>query len=100
MHILIINFNLKNLTHDEYQSICNDVANDFASIPGLVSKKWLSNKKSNTYGGVYLWENKASMDDYINSELYKSLKHNPCFDNIVTNDFEMLPEPSKATRAI
>ena len=100
MHILIINFNLNNLTHDEYQSICNDVANDFASIPGLISKKWLANKELNTYGGIYLWKNKASMDDYINSELYKSLKDNPCFDNVIARDFDMLSEPSKTTRSI
>ena len=100
MHILIINFNLKNLNRDEYESICDGVSNDFASIPGLISKKWLANEQTNTYGGVYLWENKQSMTDYKNSDLYKSLGNNPAFVNIQATDFEMLSGPSKTTRAI
>lgn len=97
MHILIINFNLNNLSRTEYEAVCNEVSAAFAAVPGLISKKWLANEDTNTYGGVYLWENKQAMLDYQASELYESLGSNPAFADIIATDFELLSGPSKVT---
>ena len=97
MHILIINFNLNGITRAQYEGVCGEVAADFAAVPGLVSKKWLANEETNTYGGVYLWKDKQAMLDYQQSELYNSLGSNPAFANITATDFEMLAGPSKVT---
>ena len=63
MHILIINFNLHELPRADYEAVCDEVSEAFASIPGLVSKKWLANEETNTYGGVYLFEHRQAMLD-------------------------------------
>ena len=97
MHILIINFNLNNLPRSEYEAVCDEVSSAFAAVPGLISKKWLANEETNTYGGVYLWENKQAMLDYQASELYESLGSNPAFADIIATDFELLSGPSKVT---
>ena len=97
MHILIINFNLHDLPRTDYEAVCNEVSEAFAAIPGLISKKWLANGETNTYGGVYLFTDRQAMVDYQASELYKSLGENPAFVNITATDFEMLPGPSKVT---
>jgi hypothetical protein len=97
MHILIINFNLNDLPRAGYEAVCNEVSAAFAAVPGLISKKWLANEDTNTYGGVYLWQDKQSMLNYQASELYSSLGSNPAFINITATDFEMLHEPSKVT---
>ena len=97
MHILIINFNLNDITRAEYEAVCAEVAPEFAAIPGLVSKKWLPNEASNTYGGVYLFENEQAMLDYQDSELFRSVAGNPAFVNASATPFEMLAAPSKVT---
>ncbi|MCH2161585.1 MAG: YdhR family protein [Phycisphaerales bacterium] len=97
MHILIINFQLNGINRDQYEAVCNEVAEAFAAVPGLVSKKWLANEEDNTYGGVYLFENRQAMLDYQASELYRGLGSNPAFANITVTDFEMIPGPSKVT---
>ncbi|MCH2134657.1 MAG: YdhR family protein [Phycisphaerales bacterium] len=97
MHILIINFNLNDISRTDYEAVCDEVAEAFAGIPGLVSKKWLANDDTNTYGGVYLFESRQAMQDYTNSELFASLGSNPAFANITITDFEMLPGPSRVT---
>ena len=71
MHILIINFQLNGINRDQYEAVCNEVAEAFAAVPGLVSKKWLANEEDNTYGGVYLFENRQAMLDYQASELFR-----------------------------
>ena len=100
MHILIINFNLHEMSRDQYLEVCDEVATAFADLPGLISKQWLANEETNTYGGVYLWQDRQAMLDYKGSELYSQLGNNPAFVNITATDFELLAEPSKVTRAI
>ena len=100
MHILIINFNLHELSYTEYLEVCDEVSEAFAAVPGLISKKWVANQETNTYGGVYLFQDQQAMLDYKNSELFEQLGSNPAFANITATDFDMLDGPSKVTRGI
>ena len=100
MHILIINFHLNQLSQEQYESVCNEVAENFADIPGLVSKHWLSNEQTNTYGGVYVWKDHESLLDYKQSEIFKSILENPAFDNVQALDFEVLAQPSRVTGVV
>ena len=54
MHILVINFSLEGLPHEEYLKIADELAPVFAGVPGLCSKVWLADQENNTYGGVIL----------------------------------------------
>ena len=97
MHILIINFNLNELSRSQYEGVCDELAATFAAVPGLISKTWLANEETNTYGGVYLWKDKQAMLDYQASELYAGIGANPALANITATDFEVLENPSKVT---
>jgi len=97
MHILIINFNLEGLAHEQYAQACEPLAPVFAGIPGLITKHWLANEESNTYGGVYLWRDRQAMLDYKASEIFTQIANNPAFTNLTTTDFAMLEGPSKVT---
>jgi len=97
MHILIINFNLHELSREQYEGVCDELASTFAAVPGLISKTWLANEETNTYGGVYLWEDKQAMLNYQDSELYAGIGANPALVNITATDFEVIEAPSKVT---
>jgi len=97
MHILIINFNLNELSRAQYEGVCDELASTFAAVPGLISKTWLANEDTNTYGGVYLWEDKQAMQDFKGSELYAGVGANPALVNITSTDFEVMAGPSKVT---
>ncbi len=100
MHIQIINCNLNNLSHDDYAGACNEIAQTFADLPGLISKHWLANEETNTYGGVYFWESKEDMQEYINSEVFSQVANNPSFANATSKDFAILEAPTKTTRGL
>jgi len=97
MHILVINFNLHDLSREQYEGVCDELASTFASIPGLISKTWLANEETNTYGGVYLWDNRAAMEAYKAGEIFASIGANPALINVTATDFEVLAGPSKVT---
>ena len=96
--IQMVNFNLEGITHDDFMGVANEVAPNFAPLPGLVSKVWLSDESNNTYGGVYSWNNEQGMDSYQDGELYAgALANNPNFVNLSDKGFDVLPGPSGVT---
>ena len=97
MHILIINFNLHEISGEQYESVCDELAPTFAAVPGLISKTWLANEQTNTYGGVYLWESREAMETYMAGEIFASIGANPALVNVTTKDFEVIAGPSKVT---
>ena len=97
MHILIINFNLKDLSREQFEEECQGLAQTFADISGLITKTWLANEETNTYGGVYHFENKKAMLEYKKSEIFSEIGGNPAFINHIITDFEILKGPSKVT---
>ncbi|MDA7629026.1 YdhR family protein [Verrucomicrobia bacterium] len=100
MHIQIINFNLNDLSHEDYSRACNDIAQNFADLPGLISKHWLANEDTNTYGGVYFWESREAMENYLQSEVFAQVANNPAFANAASKDFAILEGPTKTTRGV
>jgi len=99
MHVLVVNFQLDGLSPDQYEEICHELAPEFAAIPGLVSKHWLVNDLTGTYGGVYVFESHQAFLDYQGSKLFASVAGNPAFANFSAKDFGVLAGPSAVTGA-
>lgn len=98
-YIQVINFNLEGITRDDFMGVADEVAPNFAQLPGLISKAFLSDEASNTYGGVYYWESQKDCEAYRASELYaQALANNPNFTNLSDKGFDVLEGPSQVTR--
>ena len=98
MHIQVINFNLEGITRTEYEAVCNELAEAFAALPGLISKHWLADDENNTYGGVYIWESKDAYERYLQSELFAGVGANPALINITSKDYDVIEAPTRVTR--
>jgi heme-degrading monooxygenase HmoA len=99
MHVQIVSFHLKGMTEAEFRAMSDQLAPTFASVPGLISKTWLADAGTNTYGGVYLWDSEASCHAYQASELFKAVKSHRNFAEVSSREFGVLDGPSKVTRA-
>jgi hypothetical protein len=53
VHIQVVDFELNDIDEQQYRQECDQFAPLFAAIPGLISKVWLVDRSTNTYGGVY-----------------------------------------------
>jgi heme-degrading monooxygenase HmoA len=98
MHIQIVNFNLKDLSDRDYRTACDGWAPAFAAVPGLISKVWLADEATNTYGGVYSWADRAAMEAFASSDLFKAVVGNPNLVNITSRDFSVLEGPGVVTQ--
>ena len=99
MIIQVVTFNLKDLGDAEYRTACDGLAQDLARVPGLISKVWLADEASNTYGGVYTWVDERALDAFAQSPLFRAFATNPNFANITSTVFGILEGPSQVTRA-
>src|SRR5256885_16422690 len=100
MHIQIVNFKLKGLSRTDYEALCEQVAPAFAAIPGLVSKVWLADQSTNTYGGVYTWRDREAMQDFLASELFREVGADPHVKDLTSRGFGVLETPTQVTRGL
>lgn len=100
MHIQVFNFQLKHMTEVEYRVACDELAPAFAAVPGLLTKVWLANPETNTYGGVYTWRDRRAMEDFATTELFAAVLNHPNLDGITSKDFAVIEAPTHVTRGL
>jgi hypothetical protein len=99
VHIQVVNFNLNVMTDSEYcQASEQEFGPAFANVDGLLAKVWLRDPATNTYGGVYAWKDKQAMTEFAKSDLFKAFVTSPNFVNITSRDYEVMEQPTRATR--
>lgn len=97
MYIQIINFRLTGVSEEDYAGLCDNVAPSYAAVPGLVRKIWLANSATGTYGGVYVWRDKQSMEEFAETDLYKSIATHPNLKDVSSANFDVLLGPTEVT---
>ncbi len=100
MHVQIVNFRLEGIGEEDYRRHCEAIAPAFANLPGLVSKTWLANPDTNTYGGVYVWRSREAMEDYKKTDIYKGMLANPHLDGVTSKAFGVLENPTRVTSGL
>lgn len=101
MYIQIVTFNLNGLSQAEYEQACEvQFAPAFREVPGLLTKVWLSNPQTNTFGGVYTWQDREAFQRYLESPLYHAVASHPNLANMSSREFGILEQPTRATRGI
>lgn len=100
MHISIVNFQLANLTTDQFRARCDELAPFFAAVPGLLEKVWLADPTANTYGGVYTWRDRAAFLAFVDGDVVRKMKSDPTIVNMSVRDFAVLEGPTRVTRGL
>jgi hypothetical protein len=100
VHIQIVNFKLNGIDEAQYSQMCEEEAAVFAAIPGLVSKVWLADESTNTYGGIYTWRDRQAMQDYLGSDLFRGITVDPSIKDLTSRDFGVLDAPTEITRGL
>ena len=101
MQAQLITYQLQDISQAEYlKKMVEPDAPVLAQVPGLISKVWLVDEEKNTFGGFYLWENRAAMDNFMHSDLVKAVVSRPFVKNVSSVDFEVNQDASLITRGL
>ena len=97
-YILIVNYNLNEMTVKEHAELGKNVAPNFTpeKIDGLIGKSFIGNVETGVYGGVYHFKSKNSADNYINSEFWLGIEAHPNLINFTKDIFGVAPISSQS----
>jgi hypothetical protein len=96
--ILQINMKYK-IPADVLAKAFMELAKPIADVKGLEWKIWLHNADKKMAGGIYLFKDEKSVNDYLKSKIVADIMKNPALSDIDAKVFDVLPEHSKVTRA-
>ena len=97
MVVQIVHFQLAGIGPEEYEAHAERIAPEFARLPGLIAKAWLADPGENTYGGVYLWTDRAAAEAYADGELLAAARRNPAFAGFRSSILDTLAAPTALT---
>jgi len=95
--MLQVNFNFS-VSKKEYQEAVAPLADKFADLPGLKWKVWILNTENSEAGGIYMFENQASVDEYLAGPLAKIVTTHPALSNFSIKQFAIMKDITKITR--
>ena len=96
--VLIVRYNLNEMTVEEHAELGKNVAPNFTpeKIDGLIGKSFVGNVEKGVYGGVYHFKTENSADNYINSEFWLGIEAHPNLVNFTKDIFEVAPISSQS----
>ena len=97
MYVRIVTFRLDGLTAGEYHDRAVGLAPAFTAWPGLLAKVWIADGDAETYGGIYLFADRASADRSRDTDVYRLMAANPAFADLSVREFDVLDEPTAIT---
>lgn len=101
MHAQIITYQLGDISQAEYlKKMVEPDAPILATVKGLISKVWLADEEKNAFGGFYLWESRAAMEEFMHSDLVKAVVSRPFVKNVSSVDYGVNEKASLITRGL
>jgi hypothetical protein len=99
MSAMILQVNFKfSISTSEYEQAAESLAGAFAEVPGLRWKVWILNEADNEAGGIYLFEDDASLQDYLAGPLAAQVTSHPAFSDMSAKQFDVMPAATAITR--
>jgi hypothetical protein len=96
-HILQLNFKFS-VTKAEYEQAVASMAADFAKVAGLRWKVWIVNEAESEAGGIYLFEDEASMQAFLAGPLAAGVSNHPAISDMNVKQFEVMADVTAITR--
>jgi hypothetical protein len=92
-----LNFSL-DVTAEEYEAAVTPLAEAFAALNGLRWKIWMVNPDAREAGGIYLFDDGASVGEFLDSPLAAQVKSHPAIRNLSAKVFDVMDELTAVTR--
>jgi heme-degrading monooxygenase HmoA len=98
MYVQVVSYALDGMPEGDYLDLANDLAPSFSGIPGLQAKIWLDDPDRDRYGALYLWDDKAAMERFLQSNLFEGT--NPEFVDVESEGFAILENLTAQTQPV
>jgi hypothetical protein len=95
--ILQLNFKY-HASKAEYEQAVAPLAGDFAAVPGMRWKIWIINDAAKEAGGIYLFDDEASVKAMLEGSLVAQVTSHPALSDFSVKQFDVMDDPTAITR--
>ena len=95
--VLQINFKF-NISPTKLAEDFAPLAEPIAEVPGLRWKIWSLNEATSEFAGIYLFDNKESVQAYLEGPIIAQVSKHPALSDISAKQFGVIDEFSAITR--
>lgn len=99
MHARIVTFGL-GVDEAEYRAMAEAVAPAFRDWPGLLTKVWIHDPGTGTYGGIYVFDSAEAAERSTGTELFQQMVANPAFVGLQVRELSVLEAPTAVTAGV
>jgi hypothetical protein len=99
MSVKILQLNFKfSVTGEEYTQAVSSLADQFAALPGLIWKIWMINEADQLAGGIYFFQDEASVKAYLDGPLAAQVMSHPALSDFDAKIFDVMDAVTAVTR--
>jgi hypothetical protein len=99
MSVRLLQVNFKFHTSQAiYEQTVAPLASAMAAVPGLRWKIWLMNEAEGEAGGIYLFEDQASVQAFLGGPLVAQVTRHPALSDFTVKHFEVMAAVTTLTR--
>ena len=99
MSVKILQLNFKfSVSKAEYEQAASSLASEFAVVPGLRWKIWMINEAEQEAGGIYLFDDEASVKAYLEGPLAAQVTSHPALSDFSVRQFDAMEDVTEITR--
>lgn len=95
--IMQLNFKY-DVSAEDYTNAVAPLAEQFAAVPGLRWKIWMINKDESEAGGIYMFEDGAALQAFLESDLAAAVTSHPALREFSVKPFKVMEEQTAITR--
>jgi hypothetical protein len=100
MSAKVVQINFKyNVPTAAYEQAVLPAAAPIAEVPGMRWKTWIVNDARREAGGIYLFDDDASVQAYLAGPIVAGVKSHPALSDVSIKVFDVMPAHSEITRA-
>lgn len=96
--ILQINFKYNDVSAAEFEETVNPLAEPISEVNGLRWKIMMHNEETSEAGGVYLFENAASVDAFLSGPIVAQVTSHPALSDFSVKQFGIMEGFTAITR--
>ena len=95
--IMQLNFKYS-VTGAEYEQAVSGLASQFAALDGLRWKIWFINEAEGEAGGIYYFDDEASVNAFLAGPLAAQVTGHPALSDFSVKQFDVMEEVTAITR--
>lgn len=95
--IMQLNFKFS-VTGDEYTQAVSPLAEKYAAVRGLRWKIWMINEAEGEAGGIYLFDDAASLNELLEGPLAAQVMSHPALSDFSVKQFDVMDDVTAITR--